>query len=293
MSTVIYPSPIFGPVISRRLGVSLGINLMPADGKICTFDCIYCECGLNAQRRPTQKRPSTIEVAEALEAKLKEMSAEGRLPDVLTFAGNGEPTLHPDFPAIIDAVTALRDRYCPQAKVSVLSNATRTGVKEVREALMKVDNNIQKLDTISPDYIRRINQPTGHYDVAEVIEYVKNSPYFQMVSLNFHTPFEGTEHLALSLQKRNEVIDLIISYKKKGYPIMNSVTGLNHMRDLKFKKACWMSSFIFADGTRSDVCAGEAAGVCDKCGFCMAGEERAVMDLAPDTIKAGMNLRVK
>lgn len=130
-------------------------------------------------------------------------------------------------------------------------------------------------------------------DVAEVIEYVKNSPYFQMVSLNFHTPFEGTEHLALSLQKRNEVIDLIIAYKKKGYPIMNSVTGLNHMRDLKFKKACWMSNFIFTDGTRSDVCAGEAAGVCDKCGFCMAGEERAVMDLAPDTIKAGMNLRVK
>lgn len=173
MSTVIYPSPIFGPVISRRLGVSLGINLMPADGKICTFDCIYCECGLNAQRRPTLKRPSTDEVAKALEDKLKEMSAEGRLPDVLTFAGNGEPTVHPDFPAIIDAVTALRDRYCPQAKVSVLSNATRTGVKEVREALMKVDNNIQKLDTISPDYIRRINQPTGHYDVAEVIDQLK------------------------------------------------------------------------------------------------------------------------
>ena len=173
MSTVIYPSPIFGPVISRRLGVSLGINLMPADGKICTFDCIYCECGLNAQRRPTMKRPSTDEVAKALEDKLKEMTAEGRLPDVLTFAGNGEPTVHPDFPAIIDAVTALRDRYCPQAKVSVLSNATRAGVPAVREALMKVDNNIQKLDTISPDYIRRINQPTGHYDVAEVIDHLK------------------------------------------------------------------------------------------------------------------------
>ena len=129
--------------------------------------------------------------------------------------------------------------------------------------------------------------------VAEAIEYVKASPYFHKISLNFHTPFKGTEHLALDPQKRNEVIDLIISYKKRGYPIMNSVTGLKHMRDLKFKKACWMSNFIFTDGTRSAVCAGEAAGVCDQCGFCMAGEERAVMDLAPDTINAGMSLRVK
>ncbi len=129
--------------------------------------------------------------------------------------------------------------------------------------------------------------------VGAAIEYIKNSPYFKSISLNFHTPFKGTEYLALDRKKREEVIDLILDYKKKGYPIMNSITGLRHMRDLDFKKVCWMTNFIFTDGTKSDVCAGELAGVCDKCGFCMAGEQRAVMDLAPDTIMAGLDLRVK
>ena len=124
MSTIIYPSPIFGPVHSRRLGISLGINLMPADGKMCTFDCIYCECGFNHDHRPSLPRPTREEVSQALEAKLVSMGAEGVRPDVLTFAGNGEPTTHPHFAEIIDDTIRLRDRYCPQAKVSVLSNAT-------------------------------------------------------------------------------------------------------------------------------------------------------------------------
>lgn len=97
MSTIIYPAPIFGPVHSRRLGVSLGINLMPADGKVCTFDCVYCECGFNADFRPRQRRPTREEVREALEARLQDMQANGPAPDVLTFAGNGEPTAHPHF----------------------------------------------------------------------------------------------------------------------------------------------------------------------------------------------------
>ena len=120
MSTIIYPSPIFGPIRSRRLGISLGINLLPGDGKVCTFDCIYCECGFNAERRPKQKLPTRHEVAEALEKKLVQMQAEGMAPDVLTFAGNGEPTAHPDFAAIIDDTLQLRDRYFPHAKVSVI-----------------------------------------------------------------------------------------------------------------------------------------------------------------------------
>ena len=143
MSTVIYPSPIFGPVHSRRLGISLGINLMPADGKVCTFDCIYCECGFNADHRPKAKRPTREEVAEALERKLAEMVSDGQLPDVLTFAGNGEPTAHPDFGGIIDDTIRLRDKYCPKAKVSVLSNATRAMLPEVHKALERVDNNIE------------------------------------------------------------------------------------------------------------------------------------------------------
>ena len=174
MSTIIYPSPIFGPVHSRRLGISLGINLMPSDGKVCTFDCIYCECGLNHEHRPTLPRPTRKEVADALEAKLKEMSQEGALPDVLTFAGNGEPTAHPSFAEIIDDTIAIRNRYCPRAKVSVLSNATMIGRKDVREALMKVENNIQKLDTVSIDYIRRVDRPTSRaYNVEKVVENLK------------------------------------------------------------------------------------------------------------------------
>ena len=173
MSTIIYPSPIFGPVHSRRLGISLGINLMPADGKICTFNCIYCECGLNEDYRPTLPRPTRECVAERLEAKLQEMTAAGQLPDVLTFAGNGEPTCHPHFAEIIDDTIRLRNQYCPKAKVSVLSNATMIHHHKVHDALMRVDNNIQKLDTIDPLYINKVDQPVIPYDVNQVIERLK------------------------------------------------------------------------------------------------------------------------
>ena len=173
MSTIIYPAPIFGPVHSRRLGVSLGINLMPADGKVCTFDCVYCECGFNADFRPRQRRPTREEVREALEARLQDMQANGPAPDVLTFAGNGEPTAHPHFSEIIDDTLALRDRYFPKAKVSVLSNSTMLFRPEVVEALKRIDNNILKLDTVDPEYIRRVDRPTGAYDVNDIISRMK------------------------------------------------------------------------------------------------------------------------
>ena len=173
MSTIIYPSPIFGPVHSRRLGISLGINLLPADGKVCSFDCIYCECGFNKDHRPTLPLPTREEVAEKLEAKLRQMVAEGQLPDVLTFAGNGEPTCHPHFAEIIDDTIRLRDQYCPQAKVSVLSNSTMIHRQTVHDALMRVDNNILKLDTVDPTYINMVDRPVGTYDVNAVVEGMK------------------------------------------------------------------------------------------------------------------------
>ena len=174
MSTVIYPSPIFGPIHSRRLGISLGINLQPADGKVCTFDCIYCECGFNKDRRPTLPRPSRQLVAQKLEEQLQKMVAEGQLPDVLTFAGNGEPTAHPHFAEIIDDTIRLRDQYCPNAKVCVLSNSTMIHRPEVHDALMRVDDNILKLDTVDPTYINKVDRPTGHYDVQQIIEHMKS-----------------------------------------------------------------------------------------------------------------------
>lgn len=174
MSTIIYPSPIFGPVHSRRLGISLGINLMPADGKICTFDCIYCECGFNKDFRPRLPRPTREEVAKALEKQLTLMVEQEKLPDVLTFAGNGEPTAHPDFAEIISDTIRLRNQYCPNAKVSVLSNATMIHKKKVFDALLLVDNNIQKLDTIDPIYINKVDRPmSGNYHVEDVIRHLK------------------------------------------------------------------------------------------------------------------------
>lgn len=167
--TVLYPSPIFGPVRSRRLGVSLGVNLLPADGKCCSFDCIYCECGLNRDYVPRQKMPTRQEVAEALEAQLVKMQNEGTAPDVLTFAGNGEPTLHPHFSEIIDDTIALRDRYFPDAKVSVLTNSTQILRQEVFDALCRVDNNICKLDTVASGYIGCVDRPNVSYDVERII----------------------------------------------------------------------------------------------------------------------------
>ncbi len=173
MSTVIYPSPIFGPIHSRRLGISLGINLLPPDGKVCSFNCVYCECGFNEERRPVQPMPTRRQVAQHLDAKLREMLAEGQLPDVLTFAGNGEPTCHPQFADIINDTIELRDRYCPQAKVCVLSNSTMIHRPEVHDALMRVDDNILKLDTIDPQYINKVDRPNGRYDVRQIIERMK------------------------------------------------------------------------------------------------------------------------
>lgn len=173
MSTIIYASPIFGPIHSRRLGVSLGINLLPGDGKVCTFDCIYCECGYNKDHRAHSKLPSREEVRKALEKRLSDMRDNGPVPDVLTFAGNGEPTSHPDFAGIIEDTLKLRDMYFPQAKVSVLSNSTFIHKPDVFDALNKVDNNILKLDTVNIDYIRKVDRPTGAYDVEKIIEGLK------------------------------------------------------------------------------------------------------------------------
>ena len=161
MSTILFSSPIFGPVHSRRLGVSLGVNLLPADGKLCTFDCIYCECGFNGDHRTRSPYPTREEVARELEQTLERMQREGRGPDVITFAGNGEPTMHPEFADVIDDTIALRDHYFPEAKISVLSNATFSRRPAVFAALCRVDNNILKLATVSAESGYELNFPIG------------------------------------------------------------------------------------------------------------------------------------
>lgn len=174
MQTVLFTSTIFGPIHSRRLGTSLGVNLMPADGKVCSFDCLYCEAGFNAQGPGTKGIPPREEVAHLLEEKLIEMRAGDMPLDVITFSGNGEPTLHPDFNGVVDDVIRLRDKYYPEARVSVLSNATRLRTPQVVEGLRKVDNNILKLDSAIDSTVRIIDRPTCNgYSVADVVEGMK------------------------------------------------------------------------------------------------------------------------
>lgn len=161
MQTVLFHETIFGPIHSRRLGTSLGVNLTPDDGKICSFDCLYCEAGFNAQGPGTTGFAPRAEVARMLEEKLRGMKERGEKLDVITFSGNGEPTLHPDFPAVAGDVMALRDRFFPEAKVSVLTNSTRLADPAVAEALKRVDNNILKLDSAIDSTIRVLDRPNA------------------------------------------------------------------------------------------------------------------------------------
>lgn len=176
MQTVLFHDTIFGPIKSRRLGVSLGINLTPNDGKICSFDCLYCEAGFNEQGRGTTGFAPRERVATLLENKLKAMREAGEPLDVITFSGNGEPTLHPDFAGVIDDTIALRDKYYPEVKISVLSNATRAGNERVAAALHRVDNNILKLDSAVDETMKALDRPVDKsYSVERAVAGIK--PY--------------------------------------------------------------------------------------------------------------------
>lgn len=170
---MIRESIVFGPIHSRRLGRSLGVNLLPSEGKFCNFDCIYCECGWNADGRGDTHLPTAAEVRSALEDKLLQLMLEGKGIDTITFSGSGEPTLNPEFATIIDDTLFLRDTYFPQAKVSVLSNATRIHLPEVAAALRKVDNAILKIDAPTEALAARINRPAKGYDLARTVEAMK------------------------------------------------------------------------------------------------------------------------
>ena len=168
---MLFDSIVYGPIRSRRLGVSLGMNLMPTTAKLCTFDCVYCECGWN-QPVSHPVLPTREQVREALASRLIALSSNQL--DVITFSGNGEPTMHPDFLGIIQDTCALRDQYCPNAKVSVLSNSTQLGRQDVVEALRLCDNRILKLDSAIDSTMRLIDQPVNHQlTVAQVMEWLR------------------------------------------------------------------------------------------------------------------------
>lgn len=213
MQTVLFHETIFGPIHSRRLGVSLGVNLMPNDGKICSFDCVYCEAGLNAQGAGKSGIPSRETVKKALNRKLKAMTEADESLDVITFSGNGEPTLHPQFKDIVLDVMKLRDRFFPNAKVSVLSNSTMLKKDSVVEALKKVDNNILKLDSAFSPTLRAINQPTSKDVIPEgVIAHLKQFNGKCIVQ----TMFLRGEHNGVKIDNTTdaEINALIAAYKE-------------------------------------------------------------------------------
>lgn len=192
MSTILFPSPIFGPVQSRRLGTSLGINLLPADGKLCNFNCIYCECGWNEEHRPHQKLPSKESVQRLLTKTLQEHQQQNKKIDVITFAGNGEPTLHPDFPTIIARTLQTRDQWMPKAKVCVLTNATTLDDPSVLQALLNVDQALLKVDTVQSHFHRLVNQPQKKYDINHIIETIQQYPkHFTIQTMFLRGRYKG------------------------------------------------------------------------------------------------------
>lgn len=171
MATFLFDKIIFGPVESRRLGVSLGINLMPVDVKVCSFDCIYCECGWTPKKYENKVTlPTRAEVKQKLEEKLGQMINENQLPDVITFAGNGEPTLHPEFAGIIDDTFLLRNQLTPNARIAVLSNASMLHKPEIFKALLKVEDNIQKLDSAFESTVKLLDCPRGSFNLTKVVD---------------------------------------------------------------------------------------------------------------------------
>jgi wyosine [tRNA(Phe)-imidazoG37] synthetase (radical SAM superfamily) len=168
MGTFLFDKIIFGPVKSRRLGQSLGINLLPVNSKLCNFDCIYCECGLS--EKSTNDLPSRKEVESKLKEVLFDFSQSGKRIDSITFAGNGEPTLHPEFGAIIDDTYRLRNSYFPKARIALLTNSTTVINHNFHKAFRKIDQNIFKIDSVHPDTIKILNQPLGNYNLEKIIE---------------------------------------------------------------------------------------------------------------------------
>ncbi len=171
MSTILFDKAVFGPIHSRRLGVSLGINLLPVNGKVCSFDCLYCECGFSRREAggSLSPLPTRAEVARQLEHALKAMAADDRRPDVITFAGNGEPTLHPHFAEIMEDTVDLRDRLAPDARICVLSNATRLADAKVVDALALTDEAILKIDSGLEDTVKRLDRPAPGYSLEDTV----------------------------------------------------------------------------------------------------------------------------
>ncbi len=213
MATFLFDKIIFGPVKSRRLGVSLGVNLLPTNKKFCNFDCLYCECGWSNNSAVTiENLPSRELCKEELEKKIRSMSEEDIVPDVITFAGNGEPTIHPDFLGIIEDTIEIRDKLCPEARIAVLSNSTTLHKTHVVKALKKVDQSILKLDTAIEETYQFVNRPSSGTTISKIIDQLKNyGDRLILQTLFLKGSYKGVN---IDNSSNNELEKLLAAYKK-------------------------------------------------------------------------------
>lgn len=216
MTGFLFHETVFGPVMSRRLGVSLGINLLPIDYKFCTFNCVYCECGwTHGKAKGSEGLPGRSEVKDKLKEKLMSMQSDGQAPDAITFAGNGEPTIHPDFPAIIEDTIILRDTYFPDARITVLSNASMLHKSNVFSALNSIDDNIQKLDAGSEAMFNLINKPAGDLSLERIVEQLTGFDGNLIIQTLF---LRGTHNGNVIDNTTDEELELWIKHLKKVKP---------------------------------------------------------------------------
>lgn len=215
---MLFEEIIFGPLNSRRLGISLGINVLPIHSKYCTFDCIYCECGwTHSDQKVKAKLFSRVQIKSAMEKRFPELLEQGIIPDTITFAGNGEPTIHPDFAGIMDDVIDMRGRFFPHAKIAVLSNASLIRRPGVKETLLKIEDRILKLDAGSEEMFNRINRPSGKIKLADIVE--------ELISFNgrliIQTLFLRGEYKGEKIDNTSALeIDLWLGHLKKIKPEM-------------------------------------------------------------------------
>jgi wyosine [tRNA(Phe)-imidazoG37] synthetase (radical SAM superfamily) len=258
MSTFLFDEIIFGPVKSRRLGVSLGINLLPVERKICNFECIYCECGWTRKDvKVSGGLPRRKEVYNALEKKLGLMKEEGTAPDVITYAGNGEPTLHPEFPGIIDDSIILRNRFFPQAGIAVLSNSTTIKNPAIRTALLKVDKNILKLDSAFDNTIKLINQPSTAFSAAELIENLASFNGKLIIQTLFVKGKSGTNEVdnttARELEAWLKAVEKIRPREVMIYTISRDTPEGTELAKIPAKKLREIASMVEAAGIKTQV----------------------------------------
>ncbi len=213
MNTFLFDDIIFGPVSSRRLGSSLGINLLPPGLKVCTYNCIYCECGWTSHRDlKVTEFPSRIKIREALLHRLTALRKSGEIPDAITYAGNGEPTLHPDFEGIVDDSIEIRDLISPESKIVVLSNGSLSHKESVKRALLKVDMNILKLDSGIEETYRKLNQPPTGWNLTDIVNNLKSfHGEVTVQTLFIRGEFRG-EKIDNTTEK--EIVELIKLYRK-------------------------------------------------------------------------------